>query len=216
MGSGSPDVLRSELRHVRWIGGAPGAGKSTIAQRLADEYGLRLFTVEPFSRYVARLTPDQAPLLHAFASMDMDDRWVHRSPTIMFETFHGFQGEGFDLIVEDLLAMPSDRPILAEGFKLLPSLVAPLLSDRQHQAIWLLPTAAFRRRAYDSRGSTWQIPNKTSDPERARANLLARDELFADALSREVRRFGLSMLEMNGSHDVAASARLVAQALDLA
>src|SRR5262245_6934459 len=103
MGGSSPDALRSRLGHVRWIGGAPCAGKSTVARRLTDAFGLRLFTVEPFSRYIGRLGPDEAPLLHGFASMDMDERWLRRSPRVMFETFHGFQGEGFDLVVEDLL-----------------------------------------------------------------------------------------------------------------
>lgn len=35
--------------------------------------------------------------------MSMDERWVDRSPEIMLETFHRFRGEGFDMIVDDLL-----------------------------------------------------------------------------------------------------------------
>ncbi len=38
--------------------------------------------------------------------MDMDERWVHRNPETMLETFHWFRGEGFGLIVEDLLRLP--------------------------------------------------------------------------------------------------------------
>ena len=33
--------------------------------------------------------------------MDMDERWVSRSPETMLETFGWFRGEGFGLIVED-------------------------------------------------------------------------------------------------------------------
>lgn len=146
--------------------------------------------------------------------MDMDERWLRRSPTVMFETFHGFQGEGFELIVEDILAMPDDRPILAEGFKLLPRLVSPLLSDT-HQAIWLVPTPAFRRGAFEARGSTWEIPSKTSDPKRTLANLISRDDLFTESLSREVRLLGLPTLEMDGSLTVAQSTRMVAVSLGL-
>ena len=210
----SPSELRERLRHVRWIGGTPGAGKSTIARRLANRHDLQLYTVEPFSKFMDRTTPDEAPFFHAFLSMDMDERWLRRSPQEMFETFHGFREEGFDLIVEEVLAMPADRPILVEGFKLLPRPVSPLLSDT-HQAVWLLPTAEFRRKAFDSRGSTWEIPNKTSDPERALANLVARDELFTQALSREVGLLGLRMLEMDGGLDVEGSSQVVAHALGL-
>ena len=40
--------------------------------------------------------------------MDMDERWVNRSPGTMLETFHWFRGEGFGLIVEDLLRLPAE------------------------------------------------------------------------------------------------------------
>jgi adenylylsulfate kinase-like enzyme len=38
--------LTSRLRHVYWIGGASGSGKSTIARRLADRHGLRLYSTD--------------------------------------------------------------------------------------------------------------------------------------------------------------------------
>ena len=75
------------------------------------------------------------PLLQEFMAMNMDERWVNRPPEVMLETFHGFQGEGFDLVLDDLLALPPDPPVLAEGFSLLPRLVGPLLS-RPRQAVW--------------------------------------------------------------------------------
>ena len=122
--------------------------------------------------------------------------------------------KGFHLIIEDLLAMPDDSPTLAEGFKLLPRAVSPLLSDI-HQAIWLLPTREFRHAAFDTRGSTWEIPDRTSDPERALANLVARDELFRESLDREIRLLGLRMLKMDGSRQIAESSRLVASSFGL-
>ena len=96
----------------------------------------------------------------------------------------------------------------------MPRLVSPLLSDT-HQAIWLLPTPEFHREALESRGSTWDIPNTTSDPERTLANLQARDGLFTQELAREIELLGLPMLEMDGSLDVAESSRFVADSLGL-
>jgi hypothetical protein len=130
--------------------------------------------------------------------MDMDERWVNRPPSVMLKTFHGFQGEGFHLILEDLLALPEEPPILAEGYKLLPRLVSPLLSGPT-QAVWLIPTPPFRRTAVAMRGSTWDIAGRTSDPERALANLLARDELYTDEVVKQAAALALRVIEVDGT-----------------
>ncbi|GAA3221454.1 hypothetical protein [Actinocorallia longicatena] len=65
-------MVQARLKHVSWIGGGSGAGKSTIARRLAAEHGLHVYSTD----------------------------WVNRTPETMFETFHWFHGEGFALIVE--------------------------------------------------------------------------------------------------------------------
>jgi hypothetical protein len=49
-----------------------------------------------------RSTPERCPFLHQFMAMDMDERWVNRSPKVMLETFHWFRGEGFNMIIEDI------------------------------------------------------------------------------------------------------------------
>jgi 2-phosphoglycerate kinase len=206
--------LRERLSHVHFIGGGSGGGKSTIARRLAAKHGLQLYDAEQFSRYAPRTTPANSPLLHAFMAMDMDERWLNRSPRLMFDTFHAFHGEQFDLIVEDLLALPVTPPIIAEGFTLLPRCVAPLLSSSQ-QAVWLLPTPEFRRVAFDSRGSTWDIPRKTSDPERALANLLARDALFTEAVLHEATDLGLRVIRVDASLTVDNLMNRVAEAFAL-
>lgn len=211
----APELLRARLRHVRWIGGGSGAGKSTIARRLAADYGLCLYSSDNvMSAHVGRSNPSDDPLLHAFLAMDMDERWVHRSPTVMFETFHWFQGEGFDLTLEDLLALPEEPPIVAEGFRLLPRLVAPLL-NLPDQAVWLVPTPAFRRVAFDSRGFTWEIPRRTSNPERALSNLLVRDQLFTDAVFKEATALHLNVIEVDGKLSVEEITRRVGKSLGL-
>jgi hypothetical protein len=190
-------ALRARLKHVYWIGGGSGAGKSTIARRIAVRHGLHVYaTDDAMPDHAGRSTPEDAPQLSRFKAMDMDERWVNRSPEVMLDTFHWFRGEGFGLIIEDLLRLPAETGVIAEGFRLLPSLVEPLLAE-PGQAVWLLPTPAFRRAAFDARGTTWDIPRKTSDPGRARRNLLARDELFTDRLAEETKRLGLPVVEVD-------------------
>lgn len=211
----APDNLPARLRHVRWIGGGSGVGKSVIARQLAADHGLCLYSCDAMgAEHVRRSNPFDHPLLHDFLAMDMDERWVNRSPSVMLKTFHWFHGEGFDLLLEDLLAMPLDPPILAEGFRLLPRLVSPLLS-RPNQAVWLVPTPGVRLAAFDSRGSTWDIPRKTADPEKALANLLARDVLFSNKVIEEAAALQLRVIEVTGDLTLAAVMNKVAESLGL-
>ena len=159
-------ALRARLRHVYWIGGGSGAGKSVIAGLLAARYGLgRYATDDVMADHGRRCAPADGPFLREFAAMDMDQRWVKRSPETMLETFGWFRGEGFGLIVDDLLRLPAEPGVIAEGFRLLPRLVQPLLAA-PGQAVWLLPTPGFRRAAFDRRGSSREIarPDQRSGP----------------------------------------------------
>lgn len=199
-----PDAERERLEHVYWISGGSAAGKSTIARRIAAQHGLRIYaTDEVMADHARRTTHDDSPLLHRFMAMDMDERWVNRPPQTMVETFHWFEGEGFNLIVEDLLALPRESGVIAEGFRLLPRLVKPLLAAPTHaavptHAVWLLPTPAFRQAVVESRGgSSWGFLAKTSDPEKALRNLLERDRMFTDLLREETTRLGLPAIEVD-------------------
>lgn len=187
------------LAHVRWIGGGSGGGKTTLSRMLAERFACRLYSSDTTIReHSARLGPAEAPLLDAFLRSDADERWVQRDPVTMARTFHWFDGEGFDLIVEDLRRMPNDRIVLAEGFRLLPRLVQPHLSDRRHGA-WLVPTPQFRREAFLRRRGPEAFWAATSDPERALANLLERDRMFTDALADQAAQAGLTLVPVDGT-----------------
>jgi 2-phosphoglycerate kinase len=181
-----------------WIGGGSAAGKSTIARRIAVQHGLSVYSTDDvMADHARRSSREDCPLLHEFMAMDMDERWVNRTPKTMLETFHWFRGEGFNMIVEDLLSFPRDPGIVVEGFRLLPHFVKPLLSV-PNRAVWLLPTPEFRRAVIESRGGTaWGFLAKTSDPERALRNLLERDRMFTEILREETSRLGLAAIDVD-------------------
>ncbi|MGN6792883.1 MAG: hypothetical protein ACTHJW_10925 [Streptosporangiaceae bacterium] len=212
---GMAPALRARLRHVYWLGGGSGAGKSTIARRIAARHGFRSYsTDEAMPDHGSRCTAEDSPFLHQFSAMDMDERWVNRSPEVMLATFHWFRGECFGPILEDLLRLPGEPPVIAEGFRLLPHLVQPLLAVPDH-GVWLLPTPGFRRAAFSSRGSLWEIAGKTSNPDKALCNLLERDRLFTERLREETRRLKLPAVDVDVTVDEDRLVEMVMESLQL-
>jgi 2-phosphoglycerate kinase len=192
-------ALRERLRHVLWIGGGSGAGKSTVARRIAARHGLQRYaTDDVMADHAGRSAPGDRPLLTRFTAMGMDERWVDRTPETMLDTFHWFEGECFDLIVDDLLALPADPHVVVEGFRLLPHLVEPLVAVPR-QAVWLLPTPEFRLAVFERRGPSSGFLGRTRDPERALRNLLERDRLFTDRLREEAVRLELPVIDVSSA-----------------
>ena len=190
--------MRERLDHVFWIGGGTGAGKSSVAMALADRYGLARYDYDWHDArdHTERTRLDRHPHRAAFLAMSLDERWVVHTPREMADNAVGSFEDRFEMVIEDLLAMPRDRPIVADGFGFLPELVAPMIASTR-QAIWLLPSARFRDFALTRRG--WTTIEGTSDAERARANRLARDDLLTEHVRQKAAELGFATIYVDGS-----------------
>jgi hypothetical protein len=129
----------------------------------------------------------------------MDERWLLRPPEVMAEETIASWMIRFQLVLEDLRAMQAVPPIVAEGAGLFPECVAPWLS-RPHQALWLIPTRAFI--AQVRHGRIHGAPYQTSDPARALANIIARDELIAQHHQRAAQERGLATYSIDGTRSL--------------
>jgi hypothetical protein len=190
--------LAVALRHVIWIGGAPDAGKSTLAHELARKHDLRLYIQDRYEMaHFARATAKRHPEMRAFWEMSIDERWVLRTPEEMAAQVVRSSAERFELLVEDILNEPRDAPMLVEGPWLLPELVAPALTDPR-QALWLSPTPEFKQASAAKRGKPG-MSHETGDPDRATRNWRERDRLLAEHICRSVAALGLTLWEVDGS-----------------
>jgi hypothetical protein len=140
------------------------------------------------------------PNIYQALARSIDESWVHPTPQQLFEQILATNDERFPMICDDLSLMPHRPPVLAEGPRLFPKLVAPVLTSLQ-QAIWLLPTEAFISASQERRGKL-SLGVESSDPERFRANFLARDRLLANYIRSEVARLGLPHIEIDGKRTV--------------
>ena len=190
-------VAQGDNRGVRWIGGGSGAAKSAVAGMLSERFELAVYSTDATIGAHGREVGPDSPLLSAFVAQSMDERWLSEAQR-MLKTFPWFAGERFDRIVADLRQASEARLILAEGFRLLPRLVAPLLQEAW-QAIWLIATPDFRRRIFLERPAERQFWLQTSNPDLALERLLERDALFTNSLADEARQLGLKTIKVDGS-----------------
>ena len=203
------------LARVLWIGGAPDAGKTSVARALAGRYGWHEYHYDRFDRleppgHWARIDPARHPQMHAERAKidDLDARWVHTTPEELLAMWLPISYERFEMALEDLRAVPPG-PVVAEGYGFLPDLLAPLLTSPR-QAIWLIPTEAFKRARYaerEARGEKGAQRSKMSDPARARANHIGRDLLIGQLVLDQARALGLAdnVFVVDGSEPLEAT-----------
>ncbi|WP_253766871.1 nucleoside/nucleotide kinase family protein [Goodfellowiella coeruleoviolacea] len=206
-GSTATDLAR-RLAHVRWLAGGTGAGKSTVARILAERFGVSSYDGDRAEHdWVSRCTPDRHPRLWAAAGLSREQR-SQLTAEDQFTAMASRHGETIEFLVEDLLALPADRPVLVDYFGVSPRDLAPLLSWRG-QAVFLLPTPEFRRRAL---GIRFADPARAranwgdGDHTRALANRLGRDELWDAELRRQAAAVDLPVLVVDGARDAGALA----------
>jgi hypothetical protein len=118
-------------------------------------------------------------------------------------------GLRFEWALDDLRALVSGRPIIAEGWGLRPELVAPLL-DSPRRMVVMVPTEEFRQRQLRELPRAGAVGNVVSDPARAQRNRVARDRLLAEAAVHGARERGIRVLEIDGSADAEAVTDIVA------
>jgi hypothetical protein len=115
----------------------------------------------------------------------------------------------FEWTLDDLRALDSPRPLIAEGWGLRPEFVVPLL-DSPRRMIVMVPTEEFQRHQAATLPRAVAITAEVSDPERAQRNRIARDRLLAQDAVARARELGVRVLEVDGSRETEEVADQVA------
>jgi hypothetical protein len=208
---------RAALAQVLWIGGAQWAGKTSVAHLFALRHPLISYSYDYHDARShadrSRTQPDRFPHRYALLTAldrDPDAVWVTPTPEQMAADAQHHFAERFAMVLDDLCALPTGVPVLAEGWGLRPDLVAPWL-DSPARAVFLVPTAGFlaHQLRVEPRAMSFNPATPVSDPQRAQRNRLARNRLLAQDVVDSANRLGLRVIMVDGSQGVEGLMHLV-------
>ncbi|MDF2651110.1 MAG: hypothetical protein K0Q73_6915 [Paenibacillus sp.] len=159
--------------------------------------------------HIRRADPKLHRELFAFGRKlaELDERaflewlWVRYTPEQLAANSTAIWSDRISLVVEDLLAMPTDSPIIAEGPGFFPEVILPLISNPQ-QALWMAPSEMFKRTSHMRRRKGESRAQLVDNPELAQRNHIDRDLLMAERYRQSAHELGLPLIEVDGSKSV--------------
>jgi hypothetical protein len=199
------------LRNALWIGGGQWAGKTTVAGILSDRYGLTHYHYDYHDSrgHWDRRVAAAARRGEALADPGLAASYLDWTPEEAAADALAVFAERFAYVQDDLRALQSPRPVLADGWGLRPSLVATVAPDPRRMVV-MVPTEGFRQSQIGRLPRAAALSRAVADPERAQRHRVDRDRLLAEDAVADARRHGVRVLEVDGSRDAAAMADVVA------
>ncbi len=199
-------------KSVYWLGGAPCAGKSTIAEKLAEKHNLTYYRVDDhFERHMNQTNPVNHPACETFKQLGPEEIWMASVSLQLTREWEIYQ-ELFDFILADLMEI--SKPVIVEGAGCLPELVNPFLAFNQ-SAAWMVPTDEFHDTFYEKRDWAPQIVKDCSNPAQAYLNWMKRDHAFGERICQQTKKLNLSCLVVDGSQSIRENIEWVEKEFEL-
>jgi 2-phosphoglycerate kinase len=182
-----------------WIGGAQWAGKSTVARILAARHSLTAYHYDFHDArgHWDRLAARRARAGGLWAEPSVPD-WAATTPRELAQECLAAFADRLPFVLDDLRALTSPHPLLAEGFGLRPEALARVLDDPGRMIV-MVPTEEFRQHQLRTLPRAGAVSAATSDPARAQANRVERDRLLAAHAVLAAAEHGVRVVEVDGS-----------------
>ena len=187
-------------KKIYLIGGAPGAGKTTLATALAIKLGIRSLTIDDLVTAVqAVTTPSTHPGLHLMWNTSHTDYFTNNSPHKLIADAKK-QHEVAWPFIESVIQKYANQgiSIVIDGWHLWPDCVAQL-AVKNLWAGWIViaPEVLEER----ERNNIAWVQGST-DPDRMLTNFLARSFWCNNAVKEQATSLKMNILFQNGNRSV--------------
>lgn len=184
-----------------FIGGSPCSGKSTVTEILAKKYDLYYFKVDDFlDKYIDMGAKAGRPVSTRIKSMTSDENWM-RDPKVQCEEELAWYREVFDYVCEEIAQIQNVKGIIAEGAAYLPNLMKSI-NIPSNRYLSITPTKDFQVSHYSKREWVPYVLQDCSNKDKAFANWMERDALFAKDVQRQCEENGYQSLINNGEREI--------------
>lgn len=183
------------------LGGSPCSGKSTLAERLKDEFHFQYYKVDDHQdSHLKRCMLERHPTMYRYASMSWNERWG-RPVSVQVQEVFAICRERFEMILQDLEQYDPAKPLILEGTALLPELLEAHRISPEH-VVYFVPTKEFQRRLYSRRPWIKDILKECEYPERAFENWMLRDQAFGRKILRQAMERNYRTILVDGGQTV--------------
>ena len=182
------------------IGGAPGAGKTTLGFALAKKLGIRSLTIDDLvTAVIAITTPETHPGLHAMRKMPHVEYFTNSSlEQLKIDATH--RHEATLPMVERIIRkyIGQDLGIVIDGWHLRPKWIAELQLDNVFSS-WIVTTNAVLK---EREKKNIEFFRESLEPDKMFDNFLRRSLWYNNLIKKQAAELQMNILYQTGEISV--------------
>jgi 2-phosphoglycerate kinase len=183
------------------LGGSPCSGKSTLAERLSQEFHVQHYKVDDHQdSHTKRCSAKRHPTMYQYSTMTWNEIWM-RSVAVQGQEEFAYYRERFEMILHDLEQYEAGKRLILEGAAFLPELVERNGAN-PNRVLFLVPTKDFQLRFYGQRPWIKDILKECEHPNQAFENWMMRDQLFGREILRQADTRNYKAIVVDGRQDI--------------
>jgi uridine kinase len=205
----NPQKAGHNLSHVYWIGGSGCSGKTTVADRIADEYGFAVYHCDEHwdgeNGHLSRAIPSRHPTTCRLAAMGLKKLFL-LPPKEYVDLLFDFHIEDFGMVLEDISSLPKGK-LVVEGVSFVPELVCQVAPPEQ--IISMVAFEEFQRENYLRRDFAQEWFRDYTDPQGVFESFMQANALMARSLYERAKQLGMRVLITDKESTISKSLQVV-------